>query len=225
MSDNLNETNQNATDLKGNHASLDAAQISTWREAQHGEEINPPQAAAENGTLNIRYREEKSNRKKDRHLKIFGGFCIMACIGAFIASYSPSVNTSAAARDALENKISTTLAAGVVLLKEDENMGQQDYTITHNTQSDDTKIYLWDYAAEDGDYVQVLVNGAPVGEAFMIKHKPKELVVPAVGEVQIQGVRDGGGGITYAVRYDLNGTNYFNFTPQGEFNTYTLIRE
>ena len=142
-----------------------------------------------------------------------------------IFSSTSSVNTTDAAKKALADKVSTSLAAGTVLLAKDENIGQQDYTITHKYDQNDTKIWVWDYAAEDGDYVQILVNGTPVGEAFMIKHKPVEITVPAVGEVQIKGIRDGGGGITYAVRYDLNGTNYFNSAPEGEFNTYTLIKE
>ena len=59
----------------------------------------------------------------------------------------------------------------------------------------------------------------------MITHKPKELIVPGTGEVQIKGIKDGGGGITYAVRYEINGTSYFNGTPEGELNTYTLRKE
>lgn len=60
-------------------------------------------------------------------------------------------------------------------------------------------------------------------EPFVINHKPKEILVPAKGDIQIKGIRDGGGGITYAVHYELNGTNYFNSAPEGNYNTYTLI--
>jgi hypothetical protein len=56
----------------------------------------------------------------------------------------------------------------------------------------------------------------------MIKNKPREITVPSVGTVQIKGIKDGGGGITYAVRYEINGTSYFNGTPEGQLNTYTL---
>ena len=169
--------------------------------------------------------QKQSDKKKDKPLKVFGGICLALFAAAMIFSSTSSVNTTDAAKKALADKVSTSLAAGTVLLAKDENIGQQDYTITHKYDQNDTKIWVWDYAAEDGDYVQILVNGTPVGEAFMIKHKPVEITVPAVGEVQIKGIRDGGGGITYAVRYDLNGTNYFNSAPEGEFNTYTLIKE
>lgn len=171
-------------------------------------------------------RDEKAERKKlDRPLKIFGGICIAAAVVAFIYSGSSTVNTSESAKKALETKVSTAVSAGTILLSEDENVGAKDYTIAHKSDSKDTKIWVWDYAAEDGDYVQVLVNGAPASNAFMIRHKPKEITVPSSGKVQIKGIKDGGGGITYAVRYDINGTSYFNGAPEGEFNTYTLIKE
>lgn len=170
--------------------------------------------------------KDKASRKRfERSLKIFGGICIAIAIISLIFTRTPTVDTSEAARNALENKTSTTISAGTVLSATDENMEAIDYTITHSSDAENTRIWVWDYAAEDGDYVQVLVNGAPVSEAFMIRNKPRELTVPATGEVQIKGIRDGGGGITYAVRYDINGTSYFNGAPEGKFNTYTLRKE
>ncbi|MDR3177531.1 MAG: hypothetical protein LBT96_00970 [Campylobacteraceae bacterium] len=48
---------------------------------------------------------------------------------------------------------------------------------------------------------------------------------PSVGYVRIKGVRDGGGGITYAIKYELNGVTYFNNAPINRSNTYTLLKE
>jgi hypothetical protein len=170
--------------------------------------------------------DEKAKRKKlDRQLKIFGGICIAAAIVALINSGSSTVDTSESSKNALENKVSTAISAGTILLSADENVGAKDYTVTHKSDAKDTKIRVWDYAAEDGDFIQVIVNGAAAGDAFMIKHKPKEITIPAAGKVQIKGIKDGGGGITYAVRYDINGTSYFNGAPEGELNTYTIIKE
>ena len=73
--------------------------------------------------------------------------------------------------------------------------------------------------------MQVLVDGVAICEPFMIKNKPVVFTVPATGEIQVLGIRDGGGGITYAVHYDVNGTTYFNGTDVGNGNRYTLIRE
>jgi hypothetical protein len=138
---------------------------------------------------------------------------------------SPSVNTSDDAKAALENFMSTNLEIGVRLLSEDNNITGQDLTITHSSPSTENKIHIWDYAAEDGDYVQILVDGVALGDPFMIKNKPKEFIVPTTGEIQILGTRDGGGGITYAVHYEVNGTTYFNGMDVGKGNLYTLIRE
>lgn len=177
----------------------------------------------ENSTTKL---EEKARRKRsERPLKIFGVICVLASIVAFIFTGTSTPDTSESAQNALKNKTSTAISAGTILLSKDENIGEKDYTIIHKTNAKDTKIWVWDYAAEDGDYVQVLVNGTPISDAFMIKHKPREITVPATGKVQVKGIRDGGGGITYAIRYDITQTSYFNGAPEGEFNTYTLIKE
>lgn len=157
--------------------------------------------------------------------KWFGSLCLVVGIAAFILSGTSRVDTSVSAQNALQNKVSTAISAGVFLLSADEEIQAQDHTITHSSDSEESQIWVWDFAAEDGDYVQVLVNGASITEPFMIKHKPRTFMVPTTGDVQIKGIKDGGGGITYAVRYDLNGTSYFNGAPEGEFNTYTLVRE
>lgn len=170
--------------------------------------------------------DDKGRSKKlEKPLKIFGAICLAVSILAFMFTGTSTVDTSESAKNALKNKTSTAVSAGTVLLSEDQNVEAKDYTITHNSAAKDTKIWVWDFAAEDGDYVQVLINGSPVSDAFMIKHKPREITVPAAGEVQIKGIRDGGGGITYAVRYEINGTSYFNGAPEGEKNTYTLRKE
>lgn len=167
---------------------------------------------------------DRGKKKGISPMAMFGWVCVAAAIIAFVVSGSSSVDTSESAVNALKNKLSTGVSAGAVLLENDENLSPQDYTLTHDSDEGETKVWVWDYAAEDGDYVQVLVNGVPVLDSFMIKHKPRELTVPSVGEVQVKGIRDGGGGITYAIRYDLNGTSYFNGAPEGEFNAYTLVR-
>lgn len=165
------------------------------------------------------------SKKMTKAFKQLGTLCLVLGLVGIFYSASSSVDSSQAARNALQNHVSTAVSAGTVLLSADENIGAQDYTIVHSSTAEETKIWVWDYAAEDGDYVQILVNGTPITAPFMIKHKPREIMVPAVGDIQIKGIRDGGGGITYAVRYELNGTSYFNSAPEGEYNTYTLVRE
>lgn len=168
---------------------------------------------------------EESRNPLDRRMKIFGAICMFAIIVPLMISGRSTVyDSSVSAQNVLSSKVSAAVKAGVVLLPADEKMGAQDYTVKHQSTAEQTKIWVWDYAAEDGDYVQVLVNGVPFTDSFMIKHKPKTFMVPAIGDIQIKGIRDGGGGITYAIRYEVNGKSYFNGTPEGEFNTYTLTR-
>lgn len=156
---------------------------------------------------------------------ILGAVAIASVIIYASLFSSASVETGDDAAAALETHMSTTLGAGVRLLEKDENMIGQDYTISHSSSDENTTIWVWDYAAEDGDYVQILVDGSPIGDPFMIKNKAVSFTVPTVAEVQVVGTRDGGGGITYGVYYELNQTTYFNGMDEGGSNTYTLVRE
>lgn len=153
------------------------------------------------------------------------GVGIAAMVLYSLLHSSTSVNTTPEAEEALETHMSTTLAAGTKLMSKDESYIGGDLTITHNSNSDETTMYVWDYAAEDGDYVQIIIDGTPMGDPFMIKNKPVSFKVPTVGEIQVVGTRDGGGGITYGVYYELNQTTYFNGMNQGGDNVYTLVRE
>lgn len=150
---------------------------------------------------------------------------IVSMIIYSMGSTNKMVDTSEDAVSALNSHMSTTLAAGTKLLSIDDNYVGGDLTITHNSDDEETTLYVWDYAAEDGDYVQILVNGSALGEPFMITNKPVTFTVPTVGEVQVLGTRDGGGGITYAVYYDMNHTTYFNGVDEGGNNLYTLMKE
>lgn len=140
-------------------------------------------------------------------------------------SSSSGIDTSDEAAKALKTHMSTTLGAGTILLDTDEKYMGKDFTITHKSALNEATIDIWDYAAEDGDYVQIFADGTPLGDPFMIKNKPVSVKVPTVGEIQVVGTRDGGGGITYGVYYHINSTTYFNGMNKGESNTYTLIRK
>lgn len=173
----------------------------------------PPESSSSNAEAPLRSK---------KLLKTFGGITLAIGIVGFIFGVeSSSVDKSVA----LTDQVSMEIAAGTILLSDDAELTAQDHTIVHSSAEAETKIWVWDYAAEDGDYVQVLVNGTPISESFMIKHKPREFTVAAVGTVEIKGIRDGGGGITYAVRYDVNGTSYFNTAPLNGENRYELVRE
>lgn len=184
-------------------------------------------SGVQNHSSSSRTGEKKKNKtRSDKRLKAAGlVFIALFVTSIFFAPSSASVTSSADASLALESGISTVLPLGTRLLADDQNLGGQDLTITHSSVADETKIHVWDYAAEDGDYVQVLVDGVPLGDPFMIYNKPVELTVPTTGDITILGTHDGGGGITYAIHYDVNGTTYYNGTNVGDGNVYTLIRK
>lgn len=176
-------------------------------------------------------KEAKVSRLSDfmkRIKKEAGIFMLVAVLGLVfydMTNSSATVDKSPEAVEAIETHMSTTLGAGTRLMSEDERYIGGDLTVIHSSSDDETTIYVWDYAAEDGDYVQIIVDGVPMGEPFMIRNKPVSFTVPTVGEMQIKGTRDGGGGITYGVYYEVNHTTYFNGMDVGGDNLYTLIRE
>lgn len=93
---------------------------------------------------------------------------ILSMIIYSMGSTSKSVDTSEEAASALETHISTSLAAGTILLESDENYVGGDMTTTHESTDDETTLYIW-------DYVQILVNGMPLSEPFMITNKLVQL--------------------------------------------------
>lgn len=122
----------------------------------------------------------------------------------------------------VNKRIEKSVKAGTVFAKVDSGLSPMDYEVAINDSQGSMTLDIWDFAAEDGDYVQVLVDGKELGPAFMIKHKPERVTVPAKGIIQVKGVRDGGGGITYALLFERTGETYFNMAPVGGNNTYTL---
>jgi hypothetical protein len=165
---------------------------------------------------------------REKPLVLFGSICfaLSAAYFLFYISTFVEVDKSEAASEAIRDGMSSKLPLGVLLYSEDESLDFGDHTITHNIKGQNsTKIWVWDFAAEDGDYVEILANGLSLGSAFMIKNKPVMITVPLpglAGTIQVKGVRDGGGGITYAVHFELVSRTYFNAAGVGENNTYTL---
>lgn len=100
----------------------------------------------------------------------------------------------------------------------------QDYIVEVNSDADMGRMLIWDFAAEDGDVVQIEVNGQIVMNSVPIRNEPVMIEIPFPSTVRIIGLRDGQGGITYGVKFPGNtsGQVYFNVAPEGEANTYTV---
>jgi hypothetical protein len=64
------------------------------------------------------------------------------------------------------------------------------------------RLKLLDTAAEDGDLVEVTIDGMPMG-IVSLQNNGNELILPirkGSTKMQVKGVRDGGGGITFGFR-------------------------
>ncbi len=125
----------------------------------------------------------------------------------------------------LKTGVVRNIKPGTVVLSQDATDTAKDYTIKVGKNISTINLQIWDYAAEDGDYVQILQNGIPVTEVFMIKNAPVNVAVPAGGIVEVKGIRDGGGGITYAIFNPETGNTYFNRAPDNGSNKYTIVQE
>lgn len=116
--------------------------------------------------------------------------------------------------------------AGSVLLASDDGAGlvPRDFEIAMKPEMKTSRALLWDFAAEDGDVVTVKVNGSVIAENVTIMHKPFVLDIPIPSTVEVVGVKDGGGGITYAVKFPgaVSGSAYFNAADVGSSNVYTI---
>lgn len=97
----------------------------------------------------------------------------------------------------------------------------KDYSIVTDKTYSEIKLYIWDYADEDGDYIQLFQNGCPISEPFMITNAVKEISIPNTGAIQVKGIKDGRGGISYAVKFET-GVAYLNVLSPGCINTYTI---
>lgn len=114
---------------------------------------------------------------------------------------------------------------GSVLATLDTDFEGRDYDVPFRDGVEETTIWVWDFAAEDGDWVQLLFNGQPLGPAFMILNAPQQFRVPVGGSLEVLGIRDGGGGITYAVNFPEKDLSFRNAVRPQTGNTYRLHRD
>lgn len=114
--------------------------------------------------------------------------------------------------------------AGEMLSKNTVKLDAKDFTVDTGKGYGKIELSIWNFVdKEDGDYVQVFVDGSPQGEAFSIRHKPVKVSVPDKAVIQVRGIRDGSNnGITYGVTFSKTGETYLNTVPLNAENTYTI---
>lgn len=106
----------------------------------------------------------------------------------------------------------------------DGKIDSKDYEIIISPDTKELHLTIWDFAYEDGDYVQLLQGNKQISDPFMITNEYRTFTIPVNEPMQIKGIIDGGGGITYALYVRETGETYYNNAPKGGFNTYTITK-
>lgn len=88
-------------------------------------------------------------------------------------------------------------------------------------------LIVWDNGAEDGDFVTVKVNGQVYANNFMLRNSANSIPValnPGANLVEINGIRDGGGGITLAAAVSNQGNMTNTPFPPGATAMFYIVR-
>ncbi|MFM1653551.1 hypothetical protein ACI7RC_15770 [Brevibacillus sp. B_LB10_24] len=135
-------------------------------------------------------------------------------------------NTGSGRLKDVQSGIGKGMRAGVTLAAADDDIDMQprDFNIEMKKGLTTSRLLIWDFAAEDGDVVTIKVNGSVLADNLGIFHEPAVLDIPIPSIVEIVGVKDGVGGITYGVKFPGGVVNnaYFNAAPVGSANVYTI---
>lgn len=93
-------------------------------------------------------------------------------------------------------------------------------------------LKFWDYEAEDGDWVRIVVDGETYRE-FELKNAPKTVSIPILFSdkdevlVNVIGTKSGNGPVTYAVQATGLGSSvevYKNYADVGSGNSYRIVK-
>lgn len=157
--------------------------------------------------------------------KVLPPLCIVFCISwalnigcnIYLLFSTPTKGIEAVKKGVVKN-----IKPGTVMLDKDQEISAKDYTIDINTKDTEMEIILWDFAAEDSDSIQVLVDGEVIADLVNINHNAQTFKVPTKGTIEIKGLKDGGNGITYALYVSETKETYFNTPIADSSNTYII---
>lgn len=174
-------------------------------------------------TNDIRLETERP-KKKNVHRFVIGLIALGLLIGSIVFTNSSTtiLRIDQIQADGTASGISS--GSYIVGTMDDMSLPSRDYTIEMGQDADSNRVLIWDFAAEDGDVVTIMADGVLIAENIQIMHKPFVFYVPAPSVVEIIGVKDGGGGITYAVKIPgaVGNKVYFNAADVGSSNAYTF---
>lgn len=147
----------------------------------------------------------------------------LAIIGGFLTT---SYSDEGTAEEVVANRISTSTEAGESLFTDEANANieARDFEVTNaGTDGGEARMLIWDFNKVDLDEVAVLVDGVPVKEKLILSENAAAISIPVPSTVTVRGVKDLGGGISYAVKFPNNDTTYFNVVTTGQSNTYKVL--
>lgn len=182
----------------------------------------------ENSKSNISYKRLEDEKESDfittnmkKFRTIIGGIILVSI------AYTMMFSGNSGAINYLSNIESGKIEGievGDRISEESIKLEPKDLTIESVNGYGKLELSIWNFSQkEDGDYVQVFVNGAPHTEPFVIRHRPTKVGVPDDAVIKVKGIRDGGNnGITYGVFFNKTGETYLNTVPLNSSNTYTL---
>jgi len=156
------------------------------------------------------------------------GWSALTIVGIAILSgfLTTSFSDEGTAEEVVANRISTATEAGENLFTEETNANieARDFEVT-NAGSDggEARMLIWDFNLVDFDEVAVLVDGVPVKEKLILSENAAAISIPVPSTVTVRGIKDVGGGISYAVKFPNNKSTYFNVVTVGQSNTYTVL--
>ncbi|MCC0565834.1 hypothetical protein [Brevibacillus borstelensis] len=125
----------------------------------------------------------------------------------------------------VNSRVSTSVAAGEQLFAEENTAGLEAKDFVVESPADEAgeaTMLIWDFNAEDGDQIEILVNGKSVYPVLTLTNQPAAISVPVPSVVTVKGLKDAGGGISYAVKLPQSGLAYFNAVSVQGVNTYTI---
>lgn len=156
-----------------------------------------------------------------KRFRFFLGFVSIALLAVTLMFGSPASKNDL---DAVLRGVATGISPGTRMVSADPKMQATDRTVTIAEEGGGPlELSIWDFADEDGDYVQVFVDGKPQTDPFAVTQRAVKVKVPSSGLIQVKGIRDGNNdGISYAVFFNKTGETHFNIAPQGGMNTYTI---
>ncbi len=170
---------------------------------------------------NLNTSAAEKNRSRNKH-RFWIGIAALVIFGAAIFFNGSTGRLD----DVRSNGIGRGMEAGKILAASDDSAGLEarDFEIRMKENLTSSRMLIWDFAAEDGDFITVKVNGEVLATNIGILNKPLSYEIPIPSVVEIVGIKDGVGGITYGVKFPgaVQNNAYFNAAPVGSSNVYTI---